>query len=489
MLKAADITVQSTQLLHLAEETSDLAQDGGLSKDTTDNVWDAKFNKIKNLLDPTDPGDAVTLNYITKNQDSLLTQLRNTGAAQNSSIVSTGDSQNARLNATGDNQNTRLNTTGDTQDKRLNDLGQKYVDLMTTLKDTATTKANEATNSAALSKKWAMASSSPDGVSGNKSSKTWAEEAKTSASNSAASASASQTSATASATSATNSANSASASKQSATASASSAAASANSASAASTSASNAKTSETNAANSAKAAKQSEENAKTWDPTNYLTKEYIQNDRFAVITIAKSNNGGHWCIIPLEKIEKYPDARKAYGGTFIYQYPPVVGINDSKQRLFSMMTISSPYDSDDCNNDRLKSTDSSIYPVEFRYKDTGEVWWGIKLNHGYTGYCSLIGTFTNVSAIKAQEEIFCDKNGTPPDNIEILASAIIYDYQTKKQVIDWVTGNFTASAVTDALAQTLSDTTANLKALTTKVDSHFNDSGHLVLGESELWIK
>ena len=49
VLKAADMTVQSTQLLHLAEETSDLAQDGGLSKDVTDNIWDARYNKIKNL--------------------------------------------------------------------------------------------------------------------------------------------------------------------------------------------------------------------------------------------------------------------------------------------------------------------------------------------------------------------------------------------------------------------------------------------------------
>ena len=105
VLRAADMTVQSTQLLHLAEETSDLAQDGGLSKDTADNIWDARFNKIKNLLEPTEPGDAVTLSYITKNQTGLLTQLQNTGAAQNASIVSTGDTQNSRLVSTGDTQN------------------------------------------------------------------------------------------------------------------------------------------------------------------------------------------------------------------------------------------------------------------------------------------------------------------------------------------------------------------------------------------------
>lgn len=272
VLRAADMTVQSTQLLHLAEETSDLAQEGGLSKDGTDNIWDARYNKIKNLLDPTDPGDAVNLNYITKNQTSLLTQLNNTGAAQNASIVSTGDTQNARLTATGDTQNTRLNTTGDTQNKRVTDTGNSYVSTMTTLKDTATTKATESSNSAELSKKWAMSDTSPDGITGNKSSKTWAGEAKTSASNSAASASASQSSANASQSSATQSASSANTASQKASASASSASAASSSASNAATSASNAKMSETKAASSAAAAAQSAIDAAKFDPSSYYTK-------------------------------------------------------------------------------------------------------------------------------------------------------------------------------------------------------------------------
>lgn len=272
VLKAADMTVQSTQLLHLAEETSDLAQDGGLSKDTTDNVWDAKFNKIKNLLDPTDPGDAVTLSYITKNQDSLLNQLKSTGAAQNASIVATGDAQNARLTATGDTQNTRLTTTGDTQNTRLVTTGNSYVNTMTTLRDATTTKATEANNSADLAKKWAMSSSSPDGATNSKSSKTWAAAAKVLASNAAASASASQSSADSSASYAATASSSANAAKQSALSSANSASAASSSASNASTSASNAKISETNAANSAKAAAQSAIDAAKFDPSSYYTK-------------------------------------------------------------------------------------------------------------------------------------------------------------------------------------------------------------------------
>lgn len=272
VLRSADLSLQEVQLLHLAEETADKVFDSGMSTAYGNpNCWDGQYKRIINALDPIEDGDVVTLRYIKANQSSLLNALTAEGAKQNDSIVVTGDNQNTRLNITGDTQNKRLTTTGDS-----------YVSTMTTLKDTATTKATEASNSSELSKKWAMSSSSPDGVSGNKSSKTWAEEAKTSASNSATSANASKSSASASSASATNAANSANASKQSATASANSASASDSYASDAATSAANAKQSETNAANSAKAAKQSEENAKTWDPTQYVKSVTESNGKVTV---------------------------------------------------------------------------------------------------------------------------------------------------------------------------------------------------------------
>lgn len=260
VLRSADLSLQEVHLLHLAEETADKVFDSGMSTAYDNpNCWDGQYKRIINALDPIEDGDVVTLRYIKANQDSLLNQLKNTGATQNSSIVATGDTQNARLNAT-----------GDTQNKRITDTGNAYVSTMTTLKDTATTKANDASNSAELSKKWAVSTSSPDGETNSKSSKTWAEAAKVLAGNAAASASAAQSSAESSASYVATASSSANAAKQSALSSANSASASASSASAASTSASNAKVSETNATKSAKAAKQSEENAKTWDPTQYV---------------------------------------------------------------------------------------------------------------------------------------------------------------------------------------------------------------------------
>lgn len=284
VLRSADLSLQEVQLLHLAEETADKVFDSGMSTAYGNpNCWDGQYKRIINALDPIEDGDVVTLRYIKANQSSLLNALTAEGAKQKDSIAATGDNQNARLNTTGDTQNKRLTTTGDS-----------YVSIMTTLKDTATTKATEASNSSELSKKWAMSSSSPDGVSGNKSSKTWAEEAKTSASNSATSANASKSSASASSASATNAENSANASKQSATASANSASASDSYASDAATSAANAKQSETNAAASAKAAKQSEENAKTWDPTQYVQSVTESNGKITV-----TNGGGDSNILNL----------------------------------------------------------------------------------------------------------------------------------------------------------------------------------------------
>lgn len=272
VLRSADLSLQEVQLLHLAEETADKVFDSGMSTAYGNpNCWDGQYKRIINALDPIEDGDVVTLRYIKANQDSLLNQLKNTGAAQNSSIVATGDSQNARLDAT-----------GDTQNKRLTDTGNSYVSTMTTLKDTATIKANDASNSAELSKKWAVSSSSPDGAAESKSSKTWAEDARKSANNSAFAATASQNSATASQNSASSSASSASVATHKATAASSSATAAASSAANASTSASNAKTSETNAAKSAAAAAQSAIDAAKFDPSSYYLKAEVDNKIDAV---------------------------------------------------------------------------------------------------------------------------------------------------------------------------------------------------------------
>lgn len=237
VLRSADLSLQEIQLLHLAEETLDRVQEGGLSTDPQESdVWDARFKRMKNLLDPKEDGDAVTLRYANNSRDGII----------------------ASINNTGDTQVNRVTTTGDTQDARVVSTGNTYVNTMTGLKDAATTKASESADSAELSKAWAISSTSPDNTD-SKSSKTWAEEAKVHAGNAKTSEANAKTSETNAKTSETNA-------KSSETKANSYMTNASDSATKAKVSEDNAKTSETNAANSAKAADASAKAAATFDP-------------------------------------------------------------------------------------------------------------------------------------------------------------------------------------------------------------------------------
>lgn len=249
VLRSADLSLQEVQLLHLSEETLDRVQEGGMATDPDDTAaWDARFKRVKNLLDPKDDGDAMTLRYAKNTTNGMITNITNTGDTQVKRVTTTGDSQVKRVTDEGNTQNTRVTTTGDT-----------YVTQMTSLKDTATTKATEASNSADLSKAWAVSKSSPDGTD-SMSSLSWAEASRISAAN----AKTSETNAKASAAKAATSEASAETYMEHASASEVSAG---DSAKAAKTSETNAATSATNAASSAESAKASAEAAKLYDPS------------------------------------------------------------------------------------------------------------------------------------------------------------------------------------------------------------------------------
>lgn len=400
VLRAADMTVQSTQLLHLAEEVLDMAQDKGLTTDDNDGVWDARYNKIKNLLEPTEAGDAVNLGYITKNQDSLLNKLNSTGATQNKSIVATGDAQNARLIATGEAQNTRLLATGDNKNKTLEDTGdaqnarliatgneqntrltvtgtyqnklvtdtgKSYVSTMTTLKDAVVNKANEVNSSADLAKKWAMSDTSPDGNEDSKSAKTWAANAKTSETHAFTSeknagmyADRANTYMAQADNRAAFAATKATEAENSATAAAKSATNAANSATEAANSLTQLGTHEANAAASAAEAKKHAENAQLFDPTTYFKAK-------DVLRGATQDNGKPGVVnIPLEAgmfpIYGFPD------GTFkeqpSYEYGIVVNFQGTSGSLLSLYSLNYFFD----------ETEGLYYRIGFKDKGWNGTW-------------------------------------------------------------------------------------------------------------------
>ena len=524
VLKAADMTVQATQLLHLAEETSDIAQEGGLSKDGADNIWDARYNKIKNLLDPTAPGDAVNLNYITKNQNSLLTQLRDTGAAQNASIEATGDAQFARVTTTGDEQNKRLTTTGDTQkasieatgdaqlarvtttgddqnkqltttgdtqNTRLVTTGNSYVSTMTTLKDTTTTKATEANNSADLAKKWAVSPSSPDGATDSKSSKTWAEAShnsvdlakkwavSTSSPDGATDSKSSKTWAEAAKAFSDNAAAFASASQSSAESSASyvdtasssanaakdSAAASANSASAAYSSASNAATSASNAKTS---------ETKAAESATAAAKSAVEAAKFDPTTYAKYN----------ETFVSTETGRK------VIEDAGITDLNDVKVVSYPSWTSRSASTAASLSNCPVK-TAFFLYNIRTERSSTEETLPNLTSRYYYVVQyiIDISGNVWMREAANNAKETFTFGAWKK--------LATVADFPTKTSQLTNDSGFTTVADLPTKTSQLTNDSGfAAVADLPTKTSQLTNDSGfavisngHLVINESELWIE
>lgn len=251
---------------------------------------------------------------------------------------------------------------------------------------------SNAKSSENLAKAWAMSENSPDGITGNKSSKTWAVEAKASASNSASSASSSQSSATASASSA-----------------------------------SDAKVSETNAAKSATAAAQSAENAKTWDPTRYTK----------TIQFSKEDNNGNNVLILLEQITNYDTYNyHRCGGSFsIYPY---VRAGANHQLAFPPVhcSLSLPYNTSTNDGYIGWTTNATYVPLVVKNNTTNKIYWGISVKG--SGHTALIfGAFEhNIYVI---DKLLSSSATDTYDGWTVLQTAEIKTLAEKSEVDDVLT--------------------------------------------------
>lgn len=72
ILRAKDLNLYNTQLLHINEENIDKLTDSGIQEDKIDKKWDARFKNIKNVKEPTEDSEAVNLGWLKKTQESYL---------------------------------------------------------------------------------------------------------------------------------------------------------------------------------------------------------------------------------------------------------------------------------------------------------------------------------------------------------------------------------------------------------------------------------
>lgn len=201
VLRSADLTLQEVQLLHLAEETSDKVVDSaGLSVDPMNSaIWNANFKRIGNVLDPIEPQDVMTLNYLLSQQDNILNQIKRVGQHEIYELSTTYNTYKSTLEQTGETERDDIERTGVQQtnkvtniaDEKLNAIktkGNEYVRTQTTLKEAARSYADQTLQNKNLSagykeqaQKWAESTESPDNATDDisdtgrtKSSRSWA---------------------------------------------------------------------------------------------------------------------------------------------------------------------------------------------------------------------------------------------------------------------------------------------------------------------------
>ena len=136
VLKAADMTIQQVQQLHILEEGQDWTKSSSIVLNDEGTAWQGRNYRLTNISDPVDEQDAVTKRYMETVQGGFVTE--------NTKIKDEATRQ-----------------AGLAKDEKLK--AQQYAEAASDSKD--------------LAKRWAEATDSPDYTT-SKSAKTWAEEAK-----------------------------------------------------------------------------------------------------------------------------------------------------------------------------------------------------------------------------------------------------------------------------------------------------------------------
>lgn len=140
VLRAADMTISQVQQLHIIEEEQDWIQTNSIMLNGTNTAWQGRGKRIENVANPTAAQDVVTRGYMENVQDGFV-QI-NTGLKNETTKQASIAKQQATIAVTAANNAE--------QDK-----------------NTTITAKN-------LAERWAQAIDSPDGITENKSAKTWA---------------------------------------------------------------------------------------------------------------------------------------------------------------------------------------------------------------------------------------------------------------------------------------------------------------------------
>ena len=108
VLKAADMTIQQVQQLHILEETNDWTKSSSIVLNDEGTAWQGRNYRLTNISDPVDEQDAVTKRYIDNEENSFMATMN---ALKNQTEYMANQSSTNANNAKKSEANAKLSET------------------------------------------------------------------------------------------------------------------------------------------------------------------------------------------------------------------------------------------------------------------------------------------------------------------------------------------------------------------------------------------
>ena len=108
VLKAADMTIQQVQQLHILEETNDWTKSSSIVLNDEGTAWQGRNYRLTNISDPVDEQDAVTKRYIDNEENSFMATMN---ALKNQTEQMANQASNNANNAKKSEANAKLSET------------------------------------------------------------------------------------------------------------------------------------------------------------------------------------------------------------------------------------------------------------------------------------------------------------------------------------------------------------------------------------------
>ena len=160
VLKAADMTIQQVQQLHILEEANDWTKSSSIVLNDEGTAWQGRNYRLTNISDPVDEQDAVTKRYIDNEENSFMATMNalknQTEQMANQSSTNANNAKKSEANAKLSETNAKRSETQSKNSELAAKDSETNAKLSETIAKTSETNAKTSADSAGASKEAAQ---------------------------------------------------------------------------------------------------------------------------------------------------------------------------------------------------------------------------------------------------------------------------------------------------------------------------------------------